>query len=105
MQHLKHCIVLSFFGSTHKLALLYWAKPGYVYTSLCTGVLSHKHYELGTTYLHTSHKYWQENDIHRHGKKKPTHDQFEDRFYVRSIFSPRKSSEGLHVNAVSEIQE
>lgn len=54
MQHLKHCIVLSFFGSTHKLASLYWAQPGYVYTSLCTGVLSHTHYELGTTHIHTN---------------------------------------------------
>lgn len=54
MQHLKHCIVLSFFGSTHKLASLYWVKPGYVYTYLCTGVLSHTHYKLDTTYLHTS---------------------------------------------------
>lgn len=65
MQHPKHCI--SFFGSTHKSALLYWAKPGYVYTYICTGVHAHTHYKLDTTYIHTcTRKYWQENNIHRY---------------------------------------
>lgn len=66
MQHLKHCIVLSFFGSTHKLA--FWAKPGYVYTYICTGVHAHIDYKLDTTSLQTcTRNYWQENNIHRYG--------------------------------------
>lgn len=56
MQHLKHCIVLSFFGSTHKLASLYWAKTGYVYTYICTGVHADTHYKTRYyiyTHMHT----------------------------------------------------